>query len=66
MSDTWYRDRSALPPPYEDFQGFLWTWDGICLNPVHTCEPPVWLADMRMIDFEADVNMSFREYLGIL
>lgn len=34
MSDTWYRDPVELPP-YEDWRGNLWTWDGRCLNPVH-------------------------------
>lgn len=30
MSDFWYRDGL---PPYEDWQGRLWTIDGVCLNP---------------------------------
>ena len=32
MSDTWYKPADPLPP-YEDWEGRLWTLDGVCLNP---------------------------------
>lgn len=35
VSDTWYRSPAVLPP-YEDWSGSLWTFDGILLNPQRT------------------------------
>lgn len=72
MSDTWYREPPSVPP-YEDDFGNLWTLDGVCLNPVHTCEEPAWIREMSWLDFQAQVAMGFneridqyhREWLGI-
>lgn len=60
MSDAWYRDPPVIPP-YEDFAGNLWTWDGICLNPVHTCEPPPWHRDLEWFGLEAEIAFGYRE-----
>lgn len=68
MSDTWYRDPDPIPP-YEDWHGNLWTWDGVCLNPVHTCEPPSWYHELLWQDIVADYHMGLAEwkceYLGV-
>lgn len=60
MSDTWYREPASIPP-YRDGWGNLWTWDGVCLNPVHTCEPPDWMNDLAILEFKAELAMSFQE-----
>ncbi len=60
MSDTWYRRPMSLPP-YEDGFGNLWTWDGVCLNPVHGCERPAWHDDLWMVDLQANLMMTFFE-----
>lgn len=60
MSDLWYRDPPAIPP-YEDFAGNLWTWDGVCLNPVHTCEPPRWHFELVWAEIQAEIMFGFRE-----
>jgi hypothetical protein len=60
MSDTWYRNPPAIPP-YEDWQGGVWTWDGVCLNPVHTCEPPQWHHDLAWFDLESEIAFGYRE-----
>jgi hypothetical protein len=67
MSDDWYREAPDLPP-YEDWAGNLWTWDGTCLNPVQGCEPPAWYHDLAILDLRAEYWMTVaewqREYLG--
>lgn len=62
MSDTWYRE--AIPP-YEDWQGNLWTVDGECLNPIHGCEEPAWMQDVWLVELQAELMMGFREKLGL-
>lgn len=61
MSDTWYRDPPTIPP-YEAWDGTLWTWDGLCLNPVHTCEPPSWYHELLALELQAEIAFSQREY----
>lgn len=63
MSDDWYRTQNEIPP-YRDYQGFLWTIEGECLNPVHGCERPDWLRELDWVDLQADVIMSWREFLA--
>lgn len=63
MSDTWYRDPPDIPP-YEDWQGKLWTVDGQCLNP-DPPQPPTWLdewpEDLQSVAFTAAVQLEFAE-----
>ena len=58
MSDTWYRKPLELEP-YKDAFGFLWTLDGICLNPIYGCDEPAWLVEMKWADLMADLAMAF-------
>ena len=56
MSDTWYR---TPLPPYEDWQGNLWTLDGQCLNPMLGPErPPVAWEDL-VAEVRTEVVRSF-------
>jgi hypothetical protein len=63
VSDTWYRAPEVIPP-YEDFEGSLWTVDGVCLNPVHTCEPPGWYDELAWLGLQAEIAMGLRSALG--
>jgi hypothetical protein len=63
MSDKWYRGAEPIPP-YEDWQGNLWTYDGVCLNPVHGCEVPDYMHDLAMLDIQAELIMSYWEKLA--
>lgn len=63
MSDTWYREPTAIPP-YEDWQGALWTWDGQCLNPVYGCEPPSWYHELWAVELQAELVMWQRLLSG--
>lgn len=56
MSDIWYRDPPDIPP-YEAWDGSLWTWDGQCLNPVQGCEPPFWYSALALLEMRAEYSM---------
>jgi hypothetical protein len=53
VSDSWYRDPL---PPHEDFDGNLWTLDGICLNPKLGPEPH---PDLALINLQTEIAMAF-------
>lgn len=60
VSDTWYVDPI---PPYVDWKGRRWTWDGVALDPEPPCEPSfldAWPDDLKYEVFRAAITMQLQ------